>query len=127
MATPQPANPTYSPPTPSPAPAWRPTPVPIPTVADAQVWALAELGPAEYAALDHIVTYESHWDPAAVNKRSGACGLGQFWPCSKMSDTLPDWATRPLEQLRDYVIPYGLHKFGSLRAAWAYECAHGIW
>jgi hypothetical protein len=102
-------------------------PDPPETVADAQAWALATLSANDYTALYWIVWSESKWDPAAVNRRSGACGLGQFWPCSKMSATLPDWRVEPIEQLQFYVIPYARHKYGSLSAAWAFWAAHGRW
>jgi hypothetical protein len=85
------------------------------------------LSPADWYALDHIVYNESRWKADALNPRGGACGLGQFWPCAKMSATLPDWRVQPLAQLRDYVIPYGRNKFGSLPNAWAYWCAHSRW
>ena len=85
------------------------------------------LSPADWYALDHIVDHESRWKADAVNPRSGACGLGQFWPCAQMSATLPDWRVQPLAQLRDYVIPYALKRYGSLPNAWAYWCAHGRW
>ncbi len=104
-----------------------PTAAPIPTVEDAKAWALATLGPRDYQALYWIVWSESKWDPAAVNRRSGACGLGQFWPCSKMSATLPDWRVQPIAQLRDYVIPYARKKYGSLPGAWAAWQRRGWW
>ena len=99
---------------------------PPPTVAQAKAWARETLGPAEYGALDRIVWNESRWDPAAVNPRGGACGLGQSWPCSKLSSAVPDWPTQPIEQLR-FFISYGKARYGSLRNAWAYWCAHGRW
>jgi hypothetical protein len=95
-------------------------------VAQAKEWARETLGPAEYGALDRIVWNESRWDPAAVNPRGGACGLGQSWPCSKLSSAVPDWPTQPIEQLR-FFISYGKARYGSLRNAWAYWCAHGRW
>lgn len=99
---------------------------PLPTVADAQAWAKLTLGAKEYQALDRIVWNESRWNPAAVNPRGGACGLGQSWPCSKLSNAVPDWPEQPIEQLR-WFIAYGVHRYGSLRNAWAYWCAHGRW
>ena len=37
----------------------------------------------EWGHVDSIVTRESGWNPNAVNKSSGACGLGQQLPCGK--------------------------------------------
>jgi hypothetical protein len=120
------SQPTYSPPTPSPARVG-PTPVPPETVEQAKAWAQRELSPDDYQALYWIVWSESKWDPAALNSRSGACGLGQFWPCSKMADGLPDWPTQPIAQLRDYVIPYAVNKYGSLPGAWLTWQRRGWW
>lgn len=100
---------------------------PPPTVADTKEWARLTLSPEDYAALDGIVRNESHWDPSAVNPRGGACGLGQAWPCSKLSDLVPDWQVQPIEQLRVWLIPYALHRYGSLEGAWRYWLNHGRW
>lgn len=43
-----------------------------------------EFGEDQVNALDSIVTHESGWDPNAVNRSSGACGLFQSLPCNKM-------------------------------------------
>ncbi len=40
-------------------------------------------------AVDYIVSRESSWNPSAVNKSSGACGLVQSLPCSKLG---PNWS-----------------------------------
>ena len=40
-----------------------------------------------------IYQKESGNNPAAVNKSSGACGLGQSLPCSKMASVCPNWQT----------------------------------
>ena len=96
-------------------------------MADAKAWALANLTPSEWTALYWIVWHESGWRPDAVNSRSGACGLGQFWPCSKMADSLPNWPTEPIAQLRDYVIPYARAKYGSIEGAWLMWQRRGWW
>ncbi len=93
----------------------------------AQGWALRTLGPEEYGYLWLVVFNESSWRPDAVNPRSGACGLAQAWPCSKLSSVVPGWRTDPLGQLRLFVVPYGLGRYGSFRAAWAYWCTWGRW
>ena len=49
-----------------------------------QAWLVASGIPQnEWAYVDSIVTRESGWNPNAVNKASGACGLGQQLPCGK--------------------------------------------
>jgi hypothetical protein len=37
----------------------------------------------DWQYVDFIVSRESGWNPAAVNKSSGACGLAQALPCAK--------------------------------------------
>ena len=36
--------------------------------------------------LDELWQAESHWNHRARNKRTGACGIPQAYPCNKMSD-----------------------------------------
>lgn len=49
-----------------------------------QEWLAASGIPeSEWWAVDSIVSRESSWNPNAVNKSSGACGLGQQLPCGK--------------------------------------------
>lgn len=43
------------------------------------------------AAKDFIYQHESGNNPGAINKGSGACGLGQALPCSKMPCSLSDY------------------------------------
>lgn len=38
----------------------------------------------EIACLDQLWFRESRWNHRAVNKRSGACGIPQSYPCKKM-------------------------------------------
>lgn len=50
----------------------------------------AEFGESEWWAANSIITMESRWNPYAINKTSGACGLFQFLPCSKMKCNFDD-------------------------------------
>lgn len=40
----------------------------------------------EWGAFERIINVESGWNPNALNKTSGACGLPQALPCSKIKD-----------------------------------------
>lgn len=42
-------------------------------------------GISNWDSLEELITNESGWNPYNVNKSSGACGLGQALPCSKMN------------------------------------------
>ena len=44
----------------------------------------------EWAHVNSIVTRESGWNPNAVNRSSGACGLGQQLPCGKWAGAWND-------------------------------------
>lgn len=41
-------------------------------------------GEASWKDIDYILTNESNYDPYIVNKESGACGLFQALPCTKL-------------------------------------------
>lgn len=45
---------------------------------------------SEWQYVDYIVSRESSWNPNAVNKSSGACGLGQQLPCGKWAGAWND-------------------------------------
>lgn len=42
-------------------------------------------GETEFRCLDRLWYKESHWNHRAVNKRTGACGIPQSYPCKKMA------------------------------------------
>lgn len=42
--------------------------------------------PQQFQCLDNLWQAESHWNHRARNKRTGACGIPQSYPCNKMSD-----------------------------------------
>lgn len=96
------------------------------SVQEAQTWALETLGPREYSCLWWIVFEESSWHPDIVNS-SGACGLGQAWPCRKLSDRLPYWAGQPKYQLSVWLVPYATSRYGSLCGAWGFWTRHRWW
>lgn len=52
--------------------------------------AQAGIPESEWTNVDSIVTRESGWNPNAVNKSSGACGLGQQLPCGKWAGAWND-------------------------------------
>lgn len=42
-------------------------------------------GSSQLQCLDSLWQKESHWNHRAVNKRTGACGIPQSYPCNKMA------------------------------------------
>ena len=57
-------------------------------------------GEKEYKCLNSLWTQESNWNYKARNKRSGAHGIPQALPASKMSVVSTDWRTNPVTQIR---------------------------
>lgn len=51
------------------------------------------LNDTQLACLDYLWTRESNWNANDVNKSSGACGIPQAYPCSKIkqSEGSNDW------------------------------------
>ena len=54
----------------------------------------------QYQCLNTLWTQESNWNYKARNKRSGAHGIPQALPASKMSVVSTDWRTNPVTQIR---------------------------
>lgn len=77
-------------------------------------------------ALSNIIRVESGGNPLAVNRSSGACGLGQSLPCSKMLNALG--VTRledaSYEAQREWVRQYCIKRYGSPENAWAFWESH---
>ena len=63
---------------------------------------LDEYGFAEkqYTCLSKLWTKESNWNYKSRNKKSGAHGIPQALPASKMSVISTDWRTNPVTQIR---------------------------
>jgi hypothetical protein len=94
-------------------------------VQDAQAYALAVLGATEYRCLFGIIQGESRWRPYVWNtKGSGAYGLGQAKPASKMAPYGADYMTNPVTQVK-FVIGYTAKKYGSACGAAAFRATHG--
>ncbi|RSS48204.1 transglycosylase SLT domain-containing protein [Streptomyces sp. WAC06614] len=73
--------------------------------------------PAQFAAFDKIVSHESGWDHTATNSSSGAYGLVQALPGSKMASAGSDWKTNPATQIK-WGLDYMNDRYGSPAAAW---------
>ncbi len=55
-----------------------------------------------WGSLEELIRRESTWNPYAINKSSGACGLAQALPCSKMGCELWDYECQ-IEWMLDYI------------------------
>jgi len=57
-------------------------------------------GQDQYSCLVKLWTRESQWNVTANNSQSGAYGIPQALPGTKMASEGPDWATNPQTQIR---------------------------
>lgn len=78
--------------------------------------ALAGIAPGDYNYVDYIVSHESRWNPTARNA-SGAYGLCQALPGSKMGSAGSDWLTNPVTQLK-WCDGYAKGRYGSWASAY---------
>lgn len=83
----------------------------------------AGFSPSEYAAIDYIVNHESSWNPQAVNPSSGAYGLPQSLPASKLASAGSDWRTNPITQLK-WMRNYVNERYGGANGALSFWKAH---
>ena len=86
----------------------------------------AGISPSDYGYVNYIVTRESHWNPLARNRSSGATGLCQALPGSKMASAGSDWATNPITQLR-WCNGYAVGRYGSWAKAYQFWTANHWW
>ncbi|MFF7792290.1 transglycosylase SLT domain-containing protein [Streptomyces sp. NPDC007991] len=87
----------------------------------AQIQAMArQLVPAgQFQCFSNIVDHESDWNYKAVNPSSGAYGMFQALPGSKMSSVGADWRTNPATQIK-WGLNYMNDRYGSPCDAWSF-------
>ncbi|MEU2427085.1 LysM peptidoglycan-binding domain-containing protein [Streptomyces sp. NPDC007851] len=83
----------------------------------------AQVFGSQYVCAAHIIARESGWSVAATNPSSGAYGLAQALPGSKMAGFGSDWRTNPATQLR-WMRSYVHSRYGGACAAWAFWQTH---
>ncbi|MET9318693.1 transglycosylase SLT domain-containing protein [Streptomyces sp. NPDC003038] len=79
--------------------------------------------PAQFAAFNKIISRESGWDHTATNPSSGAYGLVQALPASKMASAGSDWKTNPATQIK-WGLDYMNDRYGSPVGAWNFWQSH---
>ena len=75
-------------------------------------------GEDEYKCLNRLWTKESHWNYKARNKVSGAHGIPQALPASRMDVVSTDWRTNPVTQIR-WGLRYIVARYDNPCKAWA--------
>jgi hypothetical protein len=78
----------------------------------------------QMAGLVPLWDHESGWNEAAYNAGSGACGIPQALPCSKMSTFGDDYETNPATQIR-WGLDYIKNRYGTPIGAWEFWQANG--
>jgi Transglycosylase SLT domain len=78
----------------------------------------------QFSCFNDIIMRESKWDINATNPSSGAYGIPQALPGSKMASEGSDWRTNPATQII-WGIKYMKDRYGSPCAAWSFKSAHG--
>jgi len=78
----------------------------------------------EFGCLQSLWNAESGWNPSASNPISGAYGIPQALPGSKMASAGPDWQTNPATQIK-WGLGYIKQVYGSPCAAWSHEQSTG--
>ncbi len=77
-------------------------------------------GDSEFTCLESLWTRESNWNYQAENASSGAYGIPQALPGSKMSEIADDWATNPTTQIT-WGLNYISGRYGTPCSAWAHS------
>lgn len=91
----------------------------------AALMAAAGISASDYAYVDYIISKESNWRPGAANA-SGAYGLCQALPGSKMASAGSDYLTNPITQLQ-WCTGYATGRYGSWGGAYNAWLAQGWW
>ena len=78
----------------------------------------------QFGCLDSLWMRESGWNPSAQNASSGAYGIPQSLPGSKMASAGSDWMTNPATQI-EWGLGYIRDRYGSPCGAWAHSEATG--
>ena len=125
--------------------------IPVPSIQDARKYLVARLGArvdrhwgrSQSQCASLIFEYESNWDPHATNKSSGAYGLPQANPASKLANWAESraraktaagdleaawlyrsWRDNPVVQA-EWGVDYMNTRYGSACAALAFRYVHG--
>jgi hypothetical protein len=87
------------------------------SVSQIQAMARQMVPSGQFQCFSNIVDHESSWNYRAVNASSGAYGLFQALPGSKMSSVGADWQTNPATQIK-WGLNYMDSRYGSPCDAW---------
>lgn len=89
------------------------------TVAEIKAMARQIVPADQFQCFSNIVNVESTWNYRASNPSSGAYGLVQALPGSKMASAGADWQTNPATQIK-WGLSYMDGRYGSPCGAWSF-------
>lgn len=103
------------------------TKVSLPAGSHTDWMAAAGIGSADYGYVDFIISHESGWSPTKYNYAgSGAYGLCQALPASKMASAGGDYMTNPITQLK-WCNGYAVGRYGSWAGAYSFWLKNKWW
>ncbi|GAA4097269.1 transglycosylase SLT domain-containing protein [Nonomuraea soli] len=81
-------------------------------------------GEEQWGCLEKLWHKESGWNERAMNRYSGAYGIPQSLPGTKMASAGSDWQTNPATQIK-WGLGYIKGRYGSPCGAWGHSQAKG--
>jgi len=78
---------------------------------------------SQWTCLDKLWNHESQYETTVRNSRSGAYGIPQALPASKMATAGADWRTNPVTQIV-WGLSYISARYGTPCGAWSYWLRH---
>lgn len=78
---------------------------------------------SQFSCLDKLWTKESGWNYRAQNRSSGAYGIPQALPGTKMGTVADDWRTNAVTQIT-WGLKYIADRYGTPCGAWAHSVSH---
>ncbi|HLU70814.1 MAG TPA: lytic transglycosylase domain-containing protein [Nonomuraea sp.] len=81
-------------------------------------------GADQWGCLESLWQKESGWNERAMNRYSGAYGIPQSLPGSKMASAGADWQTNPATQIK-WGLGYIKGRYGTPCGAWGHSQARG--
>ena len=81
---------------------------------------------SQFGCLDSLWTGESDWDYTATNPSSGAYGIPQSLPATKMATAGDDWQTNPVTQIK-WGLNYIREAYGTPCSANAFKAGNGFY
>ncbi|MFF8278646.1 transglycosylase SLT domain-containing protein [Streptomyces lateritius] len=89
------------------------------SIAEVKAIARQMIPASQFQCFSNIVDHESGWNYRATNPSSGAYGLVQALPGSKMSSAGADWQTNPATQIK-WGLSYMNNRYDSPCGAWSF-------